>query len=208
MTKTELSGIWNYYLSLETDLANTSQYIEPKGQEDVYSFEFAKILILSCTEVESVLKSICLAITGQQPSGDIGTYKRIVLENYPKIVKARVEVTRLGASITPFSEWETGKLSWWDAYQLVKHNRGSYFEQATYRHAVTAISALYVLIFYLAKIENLTFRDYDSKYIDSDYCYGHLLVSPSEPLPDFQKVKPEDIDLDSFSISDIIKEVD
>jgi len=74
-------------------------------------------------------------------------------------------------------------------------------EQATYRHAVTSISALYILIFYLAKIEDLTFRDYDSKYIDSNYCYGHLLVSPSEQLPGFEKDKSEPIDLDHFSLS-------
>lgn len=208
MTKAELAGIWNYYLSLEADIANTSQYIEPKGQEDVYSFEFAKLLILSCTEVESVLKAICRAITGEQPGGDIGIYKKIVLENYPRITEASVVVTRLGTNLTPFSEWKTGKLSWWDAYQHVKHNRGAFFEQATYRHAVTSISALYILIFYLAKIEDLTFRDYDSKYIDSNYCYGHLLVSPSEQLPGFEKDKSEPIDLDHFNVSDIIKEID
>lgn len=72
----------------------------------------------------------------------------------------------------------------------------------------TSISALYILIFYLAKIEDLTFRDYDSKYIDSNYCYGHLLVSPSEQLPGFEKDKSEPIDLDHFNVSDIIKEID
>ena len=59
LTKEQLNGIWNYYLSLERDMANTSQYIEPMGQEDVHSFEFAKILILSCTEVESLFKILC-----------------------------------------------------------------------------------------------------------------------------------------------------
>lgn len=47
-----INGIWNYYLSLEKDLDDTSRYIEPKGQENVFSFEFAKLLVLSCTELE------------------------------------------------------------------------------------------------------------------------------------------------------------
>lgn len=208
MTKNELVGIWNYFLSLETDLANTSRYIEPKGQEDVYSFEFAKLLILACTEVESVLKAICYSITGKQPTGDIGAYKKIVLENYPRITEASVTVARLSKNIVPFSEWNDGKLSWWNAYQQVKHNRGAFFEQATYRHAVTSIAALYILIFYLAKIENITFHDYESKYIDSDYCCGYLLISPSESLPGFEKQKTDKISIDNLQVSDIIKKIE
>ena len=53
ITKEQFTGIWNYFLSLENDLSNTSRYIEPSGQEEVHSFEFAKLIILSCTEAES-----------------------------------------------------------------------------------------------------------------------------------------------------------
>ena len=49
MTEKEINGIWYYYLSIEDDLSNTSKYIEPDGQENVHSFEFAKLLILACT---------------------------------------------------------------------------------------------------------------------------------------------------------------
>ena len=62
MDKKTLHGMWNYFLMLESDLDNTSRYIEPQGQENVYSFEFAKLLILACTEVESVFKAICFEI--------------------------------------------------------------------------------------------------------------------------------------------------
>ena len=86
-----------------------------------------------------------------------------------------------------FKEWKNGKLSWWEAYQKVKHNRGEFFNQATYRNVVSAISALYVLIFYLAKITDLTFRDNKSSYIDSQYAHGYLLIGPFESLPDFKE---------------------
>ena len=49
MTTQTINEIWNYYLTLEGDIANTSRFIEPSGQENVHSFEFAKILILACT---------------------------------------------------------------------------------------------------------------------------------------------------------------
>ena len=66
-----INGIWNYYLSLEKDLDDTSRYIEPKGQENVFSFEFAKLLVLSCTELESVLKLLCYECSGEK-RGNIG----------------------------------------------------------------------------------------------------------------------------------------
>lgn len=184
MTKKELQGIWNYYLALESDLANTSRYIEPAGQEDVHSFEFAKILILACTEVESVFKLICHAIEGKDV-GDIGEYKRIILSRYPKIVNATVSVSRLGENIQPFSEWAASPLSWWFAYQQVKHNRGSHFSFASYRNAVNAIAALYIAIFYLAKIENCNFSGIDSSYIYSEYASQFFACRAPHELPDF-----------------------
>lgn len=187
MTKQELTGIWNYYLSLESDLSNTSRYIEPSGQENVHSFEFAKLLILACTEVESVFKSICSKIEGKQPEGNIAKYKEIILGRYPKIINATVTVSRLSMNIEPFQEWSTGPLPWWGAYQEVKHSRGLHFDQATYKNAVYAIAALYILIFYLAKTEDIEFEDYTSNYIISDYSHTNVVFSPIKKLPDFEE---------------------
>lgn len=184
MTEQEFCGIWNYYLSIENDLANTSRYIEPAGQEDVHSFEFAKILILACVELESVFKQICSAIENTK-TGDIGEYKRILLSKYPKIVNATVSVSRLGANILPYIEWTSGKLSWWSAYQEVKHDRGSCFTSATYRNALYAVAALYIAIFYLAKIKNFSFNDTDSKYVYSEYAHQLFACKGPKELPDF-----------------------
>lgn len=195
MTEKEFYGIWNYYLSIENDLANTSRYIEPAGQEKVYSFEFAKILILACAEIESVFQVICLALDGKKV-GDISEYKRIILSKYPKIVDATVSVSRLGKHIRPYSEWSSGPLSWWNAYQEVKHSRQSNFALATYWNALNAIAALYILIFYLAKIENFDFRGTDSQYIYSKYAGQLLACKAPEDLPDFcdsGKAEPNEV---------------
>lgn len=186
MTEKELNGIWNYYLSIEQDLSNTSRYIEPDGQENVHSFEFAKLLILACTEIESVFKAICYEIKGEQVRGDIATYKETILCRYPRIVETTVSVTRLGKNIEPFSDWPEHSLSWWSAYQNVKHNRGGHFSDATYINAATAVSALYILIFYLAEITNISFRNHESRYIESDYSDPQLLCLPDKKLPDFE----------------------
>lgn len=184
MEDIRIRNTWDYYLSLEGDLSNTSRYIEPFGQENVHSFEFAKILILACTELESVLKTICNEVDGN-PGGTIADYKRTILGRYPKIVTAHVSVSRLGKDIYPFSGWDTGKLVWWNSYQAVKHNREEAFQDATYWNAVNALSALYIAIFYLAKVVSFPYNKLYGRYIDSPYCGNHLLLRPDEELPDF-----------------------
>ncbi|MEA5050755.1 MAG: hypothetical protein VB021_04695 [Oscillospiraceae bacterium] len=191
MTKDELSGIWNYYLSLERDLANTSRYIEPVGQECVHSFEFTKLIILACTEVESVFKWLCAEIDGTRGCGNIADYKQVILGKYPRIVDASVTISRLGRSITPFEKWDSEKLSWWDAYTQVKHNRGKNFGDASYINAVLSLSGLYILIFYLAKTANLEFSDYKADYIDSQYAHPAIFCAPNKQLPDFEEVHNE-----------------
>ena len=186
MTQQTLNEIWNYYLTLEADLSNTSRYIEPYGQENVHSFEFAKILILACTELESVFKLLCFEITEKQPEGNIGKYKEIILGKYPRITDAVVSVKRWGKSIIPFQEWGKGKLSWWNAYQEVKHNRGEHFSGASYSNAVYALAALYISIFYLAQIANIKFNDYVSTYIESDYSQTRIILGRTRQLPDLE----------------------
>lgn len=190
MTKQDLNGIWNYYLSLESDLANTSRYIEPSGQENVHSFEFAKLLILACTEIESVFKAICRNIDGDEPVGNMGQYKGTILGKYPKITEAIVSVDRLGRSIKPFEAWSQGKLPWWNAYQEVKHNRENAFSLATYKNATYAMCALYVSIFYLAEISDLELINDGSYYIHSNYSRELYSTAPPEKLPDFADDTP------------------
>lgn len=183
MTQENFNNIWNYYLSLEEDFQSTSRYIEPAGQENVHSFEFAKLLVLACTEVESVMKQLCLNLE-KKACGNIGEYKQIILKHYKKIVTAEVTVSRWNRTIKPFDGWGEDRLQWWDAYGKVKHSREANFVDATYKNAVFALGALYILIFYLAANEKLQFKDYVSKYIDSEYSHGHLIIQGNR-LPDF-----------------------
>jgi uncharacterized membrane protein YsdA (DUF1294 family) len=185
MSREEFLNIWYYYLVLEEDLANTSRFVEPK-QKDVFSFEFLKIIILSASEVETTFKHICREITDNKDNpGIIGQYKNIILSKFPNITKATVKVYRTQESILPFLEWENGRLGWWDTYQKIKHNRGRTFQKATYSNAVSALSALYILILYLSKITGFEFNDCDSKYLHSDYSHQLLACAPPMKLPDF-----------------------
>lgn len=204
ITSEIIKEIWNYYLSLEKDLDNTSRYIEPKGQENVCSFEFAKLLVLSCTELESVLKLLCYECSGEK-RGNIGEYKETILKYYPKIVFARVNVSRWGETIYPFGGWGKKNLFWWNAYGNVKHNRGDNFKEATYKNVIYALSALYISIFYLSNKSGISFSDYASTYIKSEYSCRNLVNSPSKELPDFDPnfIESTDKNLENIGVSQI-----
>ena len=170
-------------------MCETSQYIEPSNQENTFSFAFYKIIILSCTEIETIFKTITKKITGVE-KGIISDYKKDILGKYPKIVAAKVFVERWGKTIIPFESWDKGKLSWWEAYSHLKHNRKEDFKEATYQNAVYCLGALYILILYLAKIFNIdNVDDSRSNYISSEYTNKAIYCSPDEGLPDFELKK-------------------
>ena len=184
MDKADLQIIYNYYVSLENDFSATSRYIEPKDQENVYSFEFSKLLILSCTEIETVLKRLCEEKSGKK-CRNIREYRDTITKYFPKIVDAEVSIARWGRDIRPFKGWKEKPLKWWQAYGDVKHNPGNNFKKATYKNAVYALSALYVLILYLAKVYNISV-DMKTSYISSDYVYKYVVFDLVKPLPDFE----------------------
>lgn len=180
-----LNNSWHYYSIVEKDLANTSQYVEPRGQENVYSLEFAKILILACTEVESLFKILCSEITGNSVSANMASYKSSILGKYPRIVDAMVSVSRLGISIKPFGTWNSGKLIWWDAYQKVKHDRGTCFSEATYMNATYAVAAMHILLLYLSKITNSSQKG-SIGYLQTQYSPQIFCTRAPKELPDFE----------------------
>ena len=180
------TNMWYYYLSLSDDMTNTSRYVEPhEDQENVFSFEFSKIIILSCIEIEAAFKAICKVTTGKQ-GGNMSEYKQAILEQYPRIVDTEVNVNRYGKTIRPFESW-TGRLFWWDAYQSIKHGYGESIKNGTYKNAVYCLAALYVLALYYIKITNSDVSTHHNGYISSDYEDHGLSVGGMKQLPDFQR---------------------
>lgn len=186
MESFDIKDSWNYFRSLSEDMAQTSCYVEPRGQEDVFSIEFAKIIILSCVELESVFKAICVSINGKE-GGSISEYKDKILAKYPSIVEAEVEIPRSGEKLKPFAGWASNRLFWWDAYNDVKHTRGKQFNQASYKNAVYALSGLYIAILYYQWITKARFSNADGGYITSDYSDTNLTFGRIKNLPGFEE---------------------
>ena len=148
----KVESVWNYFLALEDDLKETSRYVEPYNQDDVYSIEFFKIMVLASTECESVMKMMCKELSGEE-KGDISDYKQILLTHFPGICNAEVYIPRAGFKcICPFADWSSKPLNWWSVYQNCKHSRHSHFCDANYETTTTVMGALYILLLYFCKL--------------------------------------------------------
>lgn len=183
MTQNEFNIICKYYYSLCDEIDNATLYVEPKSQEKVYSIEFAKILFLSCIELESVFKELCLSISGKSRRSITG-YASDILATFPNIITAEVEIARTSSVIKPFSKWTSlSSPTWWKRYNDVKHNLSVNLSFASYENAVEALCGLHVSLLYLAKIQKLDIQPRADNYITDSYSPELVYCSPSNNLP-------------------------
>jgi len=93
---------WRYFLSLEREFNDAMRYVEftPK-QQDVYSFEFARLLLLACAEIDVVFKVVCTEVSPSTNPDSIGQYVTCLTTKY-NLVAETVRVDRYSTVISPF----------------------------------------------------------------------------------------------------------
>ena len=173
---------WHYYLSVEKMMKNTSQYVCPSElNKSTYSDEFMKIILLSCSEIDSILKLLCKEnnVVLDDKLYNMSVYSKVLLNQ--KDIKELVyspECTTSsqneGIVCFPFKNIDNHKpyagLTWWESYQKLKHNRIYYAEVGNLENAVYAITAHYILLRILMDIlPESSGRDYVKEKYHSDY---------------------------------------
>ncbi|MBG0795708.1 hypothetical protein IYY11_20325 [Methylocystis sp. H62] len=117
---------------------------------DVFGHEIRNLLILASTEVEAHWRGVLVAnraVTEQLRTRD---YVRLVrpmrLDGYAVSFSSYPWLP----AVKPFFGWNTERptksLSWYDAYNQVKHDREGAFRQASLEHAINAVSACVVML--------------------------------------------------------------
>ncbi len=111
-----------------------------------------ELLILACTEVENNWTSY-LHSTGSVPSrgGQFTTNDYVKLLMPLHLREYQVSLTRYGkmAPFRPFLNWSSEapskSLNWYDAYNKTKHDRNTYFSEATLENCIQAVAANLIL---------------------------------------------------------------
>ncbi len=67
---------WDYYIALENDLLACQRYVEfHEANMKVYSVEFVRLLLATCSEIDVLAKSLCCQIDADSKARDIRDYR-------------------------------------------------------------------------------------------------------------------------------------
>jgi hypothetical protein len=126
-------------------------FVEPaKENLSTFSHKIREALILACTEVESAWRSVLEAnCATTKPSYSTTDYIRLVeplrLKEWAVTLNAYPDL----GSFSPFASWDetapTKSLSWYQAYNAVKHHREEKFQLATFGSLISATAALHIM---------------------------------------------------------------
>jgi len=200
LTLQDAGSYWRYCLSIEQMLNKTTDYVEIcSNNSSTYSFEYAKIIMLACSELDVMFRLLCKEIdsgldfeNSSTRSGNIALYAQTILPKFPKITTFALKEDRSLLDFIPFSNWclsPYSSPSWWDDYQKVKHYRHSEFMRATQDNALNAVAGLITLNFYLYR--QIANQPYANPPHPSSHMFSSAVFAPmmrfraDEELPDF-----------------------
>lgn len=176
-------SIWNYrteYLShirqLEfvlDELTEVFRVVEPTLKNiKTYGNTLRNIILLSCTEIDSMMSRIlrengCSAEKGMYKTTDYVKLKRALRLDKYKIKFNEYE--DLG-SFCPYLKWSeraaTKSLKWYDNYNKIKHDRQNNLYLANLETALTSISAYAILLFAQYGIDNNIWKEHARKFFN------------------------------------------
>jgi hypothetical protein len=137
------------------ELDQICRVIHPQGDNlRTYGHATRNILILACTEVEAHWKTILEdnRYKGKKRDGRFDTRDYVNLLPAMRLDQYVVSLNYYPwlPIVTPFDGWNsscsTKSLPWYDAHNKVKHDREGHFAEATLQHALTAVTACFVML--------------------------------------------------------------
>jgi hypothetical protein len=142
---------WDYYLTVLEDLGRASRFVEfTSANFRTYSVEFVRIILAAGSEIDVVAKLLCERIESKKTPQNINDYREIILARHPSISTIEITAPKHGLVFTPWREWQSGdNPAWWITYNRVKHQRNTYYTDATLENALLSSSALCILLGYL-----------------------------------------------------------
>lgn len=144
---------WNYFLAIEKDLENLSRYIEFANDNlGTYSIELTHILLSASSEVDVIMKQLCLIIDPEQTTNNINDYKNVVKSHLETFINEEICINRFGLFYRPWENWNGPQNpDWWKSYNNVKHERNNHFNEANLQNTINAVGALLLTVVYYYK---------------------------------------------------------
>ena len=154
-----IDNLWeynNYVRQLDIVLAelfDIFKVVEPTVDNlKTYGNAIRNVIILSCTEVDALLKHILKTNGAEKKDDKYTTQDYFKLKATLRLDEYSLILTNLDSinEISPFRNWDTPKttqtLPWYDAYNKVKHDRIENFELANLQIAIDSTLAFATLL--------------------------------------------------------------
>lgn len=153
MDRQEYSNRLNQLELLLDDLYDVFKFVAPyKENLSCFGNKMRNIIILACTEIDSMMKCI-LEKSKVKPQLNFYTTKDYFKLNMPlQLNEYTLSLSRFEefGEFKPFLTWDsknpTSSLSWYHNYNNVKHDRESNFSKANLTNAIDSIMALAALM--------------------------------------------------------------
>jgi hypothetical protein len=139
--------------SLFDQLVEIFRYVEPSAANyQTYGHKMRELLLLTCTEIETQWRTVREENTRKENWRDrYTTVDYLRLKEPLRLGDWSVILTDYGhlGEFTPFAKWSdtapTKTLTWYDAYNAVKHHREAAFSKATLEAVLNASAALHIM---------------------------------------------------------------
>jgi hypothetical protein len=138
---------WQYFIAIESDLENTTKYVEIAEKNfKTYSIEYARILLSASAEVDVISKLVCQKINPEKHYNNINDYRDCIAAFSPDFHLFKITIPRYGLEIRPWENWGKGENpTWWQSYNKIKHERDKFFEEANLENVLDSVAALFSL---------------------------------------------------------------
>jgi len=138
------------------DLADIFEFVDPDPVNlGVYGPAFRELLLLAASEFEAACKGALRGLGYPLPDRPSTTQyahlkKPLRLDEYRLRLSAYPDLHGALVEISPFASWDparaTASLPWYDAYNLVKHDRDLNRTRASLENTVNAVAGAYVML--------------------------------------------------------------
>lgn len=139
---------WNYYLMLEKKFITTTLYVAlSEDNFNTFSNEYVSQLQLIGSELDVLFKQYCGFDLDEIKN--ISHYASSILSSYPEIRQQEIEVIGADMVIQPYKDWDSNRakqsLTWWTAFDEIKHNRIGKTANASLKNVLNILGALFLI---------------------------------------------------------------
>lgn len=197
--KNEYSGHIRQLELILDELKSVFKVVEPTQENlQTYGNTIRNIIILSCTEIDAMMKKILKNNGINLKDKEYTTQQYFQLKEALRLGEYELqfnEFEQLGR-FSPFSEWEsdrpTQSLPWYDSYNKIKHDREAYFQYANVGNALISIAAYAILLIAQYGYSNSIWKEHVQKFFSiihtprwnlEDYYVPHNILNSLKKTP-------------------------